>query len=124
MKPDLELLIQQTIGCCITVHRTLGPGLLESVYSRATRLELGAVGIPFDAERRVSVTYRGELLCHHRLDLVIANQVILELKSVERLTPVHHAQLISYLRISGLRVGLLLNFNVAVLKDGLKRVVL
>ena len=121
---ELETLVHKTIGCCITVHRELGPGLLESIYSRATCLELEACGIPFEQEKRIPVFYRGGLLCHQRLDLVIDNRIVLEIKSVEKLNPVHHAQLLSYLRISGIRVGLLINFNSAILRDGLKRIVL
>jgi len=120
----LELIVERTIGCCIEVHRELGPGLLESIYVRAICLELEACGIPFEQEKRVPVYYRGRLLCHQRLDIVVEKQIVLEIKCVERLHPVHHAQLLSYLKISGLRAGLLLNFNSAVLKDGLKRIVL
>ncbi len=121
---ELETLIQKTIGCCIAVHRELGPGLLEMIYARAVCLELDAEGIPFEPERHYPVMYRGQLLCHQRLDLVVAGQLVLEIKSVERLSPVHHAQLLNYLHVSKLRAGILLNFNVAVLKDGLRRIVL
>ena len=121
---DLENLISQTIGCCITVHRALGPGLLESICSRAVCIELEACGIPFEREKHVPVFYRERLLCHQRLDIVIDKRLILEIKSVERLNPVHAAQVLSYLAISKIRVGLLMNFNVPVLKDGLKRIVL
>jgi len=121
---DVEALIHQTIGCCIAVHKVLGPGLLERTCARAVCLELHAAGIPFEAEKHVPVTYRGQLLCHHRLDLVVANAVIVEIKSVERLAPVHHAQLLNYLRITGLRVGLLINFNLSTLHEGIKRIVL
>ncbi len=121
---ELETLVHRTIGCGIAVHRALGPGLLEGIYSKAVRLELRAAGLSFEHEKRIAVRYRGELLCHQRLDLVIANQVVVEIKSVDGLNPVHHAQLLSYLRVSGLRVGLLMNFNVAILQDGLKRIVL
>ena len=113
-----------TIASCIAVHRELGPGLLESIYSKAVRLELSAAGIKFEYEKQIPVRYRGELLCHQRLDLVLEDKVVVEIKCVERLNPVHHAQLLSYLRVSGLRVGLLMNFNVAILQDGLKRIVL
>ena len=80
------------------------------------------VGIAYEREKQIAVMYRDELLCYQRLDIVVADQIVLELKAVERLNPVHHAQLISYLRISNRPVGLLMNFNVVVLKDGLKRV--
>lgn len=121
---EIEELVHKTIGCCIRVHRELGPGLLESTCSRAVSIELHAAGIPFEAEKHIPVTYRGRLICHHRLDLVVANKVVVEIKSVERLAPVHHAQLLNYLRVSGFRVGLLVNFNVPVLQEGIRRVVL
>jgi GxxExxY protein len=121
---EIEAFVYKTIGCCITVHRELGPGLLESTCSRAVCIELHAAGIPFEAEKYIPVTYRGQLLCHHRLDLVVANQVVVEIKSVDGLSPVHHAQLLNYLRVSRLRVGLLVNFNVPTLQEGIKRIVL
>ena len=121
---SLERLIEHTIGCCIAVHRALGPGLLEQVYSKAVRLELELTGTTFEHEKPIPITYRGRLLCHQRLDLIVGACVLVEIKAVDRIHPVHHAQLLSYLKVSGLRVGLLVNFNVAVLKDGLKRVVL
>lgn len=124
LSAEVEELVTRIIGCCIAVHRSLGPGLLESIYSRATCLELSAAGIPFEREPQMPVTYRGELLCIQRLDIVAAGQVVLELKAVERLNPVHHAQLLSYLRLSSLKIGLLVNFNVAVLQQGLRRIVL
>jgi len=106
------------------VHRALGPGLLESIYSRALCIELGEAAIPFEAEKHFPVMYRGRLLCHQRLDLIVGEQIVLEIKSVEHLSPVHRAQLLNYLHVSGLHVGLLVNFNVAVLQDGIKRRVL
>ena len=106
------------------MHRALGPGLLENIYSRAICLELQDANIPFETEKQIPVWYRGQLLCYQRLDLVVAEQIVVEIKSLDRLNPVHHAQLLSYLRVSSLRVGLLMNFNVPVLQDGLKRVVL
>jgi GxxExxY protein len=120
---ELEALIHTVIGCCITVHRELGPGLLENIYRRAVALELRANSLAFEVEKQVPVLYRGELLCYQRLDLIVAERVLIEIKSVERLAPVHHAQVRSYLRVSELRVGLLMNFNVAVLPDGMRRIV-
>ena len=93
-------------------------------YSRALFLELTAAGITFEREKAYPVRYRGHLLCEQHLDFVIADAVVLEIKSVEHLGPIHHAQLLSYLRVARLRAGLLLNFNVPVLKDGLVRKVL
>ena len=121
---EVETLVRETIGCCITVHRTLGPGLLETIYSRAIALELGAAGIAFERERTYPVTYRGELLCEQRLDFVVGGSIVVEIKSVEHLTTLHDAQLLNYMRVAHLRIGLLMNFNVAVLRDGLKRKVL
>jgi GxxExxY protein len=124
LEPALEDLIHRTIGCCIAVHRELGPGLIEQAYSRAIAYELADNQIPFEREKTIPITYRGRPLCVHRLDLVVDSQVVLELKAVERLHPVHHAQLLSALRSSKLRVGLLINFNVSVLPHGIRRVVL
>ena len=124
LSDDLEALIYKTIGCCIEVHRALGPGLLESICSRAVQIELGLAGIPFEADKKIPVWYRDQFLCYQRLDLVIDGQLVVEIKSVEHLVPVHHAQVLSYLRVSQLSVGLLINFNVPVLQDGLKRIVL
>ena len=120
----VETLMHDVIGCCIAVHRVLGPGLLETIYSRAIALELTAAGITFERERAFAVTYRGELLYEQRLDFVVAGAIVLEIKAVEHLIPIHDAQLVNYMRIAKLRAGLLMNFNAVVLKDGLKRKVL
>jgi GxxExxY protein len=119
----LEALIHDVIGCCITVHRATGPGLVEKIYLRATRRELQNMGIPFESEKTIPVMYRDQVLCHQKLDIVVKGQLILEIKAVERLNPVHRAQVICYLKISRLPVALLINFNVPVLKDGLERFV-
>jgi GxxExxY protein len=124
LSDETEAIVHKTIGCCIAVHRVLGPGLLESICSRAVCIELEHAGLPFECERRVPVFYREQLLCHQRLDIVVAEQVLLEIKSVDRLNPVHHAQVLTYLRLAGFRVGLLVNFNVPILQEGLKRIVL
>ena len=120
----LERLVQKTIGCCLAVHRELGPGLNEAVYARACQLELSHAGLQCEREKAVAVRYRGTLLCHQRIDVLVERQLILEIKSVERIIPVHVAQTVSYLRITGARVGLLVNFNVSLLKDGIRRVIL
>jgi GxxExxY protein len=124
LSDDVEMLVHDTIGCCIAVHRELGPGLLESTYRSAVGLELAAAGISFEREKAYPVIYRGQQLCEHRLDFVVRGEVILEIKSVERLVPVHHSQLLNYMRVAHLRAGLLMNFNVAVLRDGMCRKVL
>jgi len=121
---DLEALVRNTIGCCITVHRELGPGLIEGIYSKAICRELRAANIPYERQKRVSVSYRGEFLCDQWLDFVIDRRLVLEIKSVEHLAPVHDAQLLNYMRLAEARVGLLINFNVLVLKDGIKRKIL
>jgi GxxExxY protein len=120
-----ERLVTQIIGCALAVHRQLGPGLLESIYRRAIAIELAEEGCAFGTEKPVPVMYRGQLLCQQRLDIVVEGAVLLEIKAVERLAPIHHAQVLSYLRISrSLRIGLLMNFNTPALPHGLKRIVL
>jgi GxxExxY protein len=99
------------------------PGLLEKIYTRAVVLELTAYGVPFEVEKPVPVRYRGQLLCHQRLDLLVAGRLVLELKSVDHLDSIHVAQVLSYLRVSDVRLGLLINFNVSILKDGIRRVI-
>ena len=121
---ELENTIERVIGCCIQVHRVLGPGLLEIIYASALSVELKHENIPYERELQVPVFYRDELLCNQRLDIVVANQLVLEIKAVERLSAVYDAQILNYMRLSKLRAGLLVNFNVLVLKDGLKRKVL
>jgi GxxExxY protein len=112
------------IGACIEVHRHLGPGLLESAYAAALARELGLRGIPFERQRAVSLQYKGAPLpCGLRLDFVVYGRVIVELKAVERTLPVHDAQAITYLKLAGLEVALLVNFNVPVLRHGLRRFV-
>jgi len=118
------MLVRQTIGACLAVHRELGPGLNEGVYTRAMRIELAAQCIPFMSEKLIPVRYRGELLCHQRIDLFVDNRLVLEVKSVEQLHRVHFAQVVGYLRLTGSRIGLLVNFNVPVLKQGIHRVIL
>lgn len=120
----VEALIHRTIGCCIEVHRRLGPGLLEVIYHRAVGLELEVAGIRFEREKRYPVAYRGRRLYIHCLDLVVEDQLLIELKAVERLHPIHEAQTISSLRVSQLKVALLINFNVPILAQGIKRLVL
>jgi len=115
-------LTEQIIGCAIEVHRHLGPGLLESVYESALCIELKSIGLPFTRQLGVPVFYKSELIAEHRPDLIIRDEVIVEIKSVERFNPVFLAQMLTYLRITDLRVGLILNFNRAVMKDGVRRV--
>jgi GxxExxY protein len=119
-----ERAMSETIGCAIRVHRTLGPGFLESIYRKAMCVELGASGLSFETERSVSVRYRDVDLGGQRVDLIVEREIVVELKSVRRLDDIHRAQLISYLKTTGLRGGLLINFHVPVLRHGLKRIVL
>jgi GxxExxY protein len=121
---ETECEVETVIGCAIEVHRTLGPGFLESIYRNALCLELAANGISFELEKPVVVKYRDVAVAIHRIDLVVRSKVIVELKSVSYLQPIHHAQLLSYLRATGMRVGLLMNFGASTLRAGLKRVVL
>jgi GxxExxY protein len=124
LPPELDALVQQVIGALLTVHRELGPGMNEGVYAAATRFELTERGIPFEAEKTYPVRYRGRLLCHQRLDLLVDGRLVIEIKSVERLHPAHVAQVVSYLRLTNTRVGLLVNFNALLLKQGIRRIVL
>ena len=120
-----EGLTEQVIGAAIEVHRALGPGLLESAYEACLAHELTERGFRHERQVPLPVRYKGvELDCGYRLDLVVEGAVIVELKAAKALEPIHTAQLLTYLRLSGLRVGLLLNFNVPVLKQGIMRVVL
>ena len=121
---DLEDVVHRTIGACIAVHAELGPGLLENLYSRAVAAELSFLGIPFDLERVFPVDYRGAVIGHHRLDLLVDSRIVVEIKAVERLSPIHVSQVISYLKVSRAKVGLLMNFNSELLRQGLKRIVL
>jgi GxxExxY protein len=120
---DLEVLIHRVIGCCIEVHRQLGPGLLEVIYQRAVADELQAARIQCEREKHYPVTYRGHNLYVHSLDIVVEGRLVLELKAVDRLHPVHRAQTISSLRASKLTVALI-NFNVEYLGQGVNRIVL
>ncbi len=119
-----ELVMSETIGCAIRVHRALGPGFLESIYRKAMCVELMSAGLSYEAERPVTVRYRDVDLAGQRVDLIVERTVVVELKAVIKLDEVHRAQLISYLRTTGLRGGLLINFRVALLRHGLRRVVL
>jgi GxxExxY protein len=120
----LDGITRRIIGAAIEVHRALGPGLLESAYEACLLYELQQLGLQVEQQRPLPVVYKKvRLECGYRLDLVVDNEIVVEIKSVERLNPVHDAQIISYLKLSGLRVGPLINFNVRVLKHGLKRIV-
>ncbi len=119
-----EELSNRIIQCAIEVHRSLGPGLLEAPYHAAMCLELTAAGLAFEREKSHPLLFRGVRIGDYRPDLIVASTVVVEIKSVAQYDPVFSAQMLTYLRVTSLRVGLLLNFNRPVLKDGLKRFVL
>ncbi len=118
-------LTQEIIACAIEVHRNLGPGLLESAYEECMCYEFGMRGLPYDRQRSLPLAYKGvKLDCGYRMDLVVGDSVILELKCVENILPVHEAQLLTYLRLSKIKVGLIINFYSKVLTEGIRRIVL
>ena len=122
MDSHINQLTHGIIGAAIEVHRTLGPGLLESAYSECLCRELSLREIQFERERALPLEYKGiRLECGYRVDILVAGLVVVEVKSVEALAPIHDAQLLTYLRVDGWRVGLLINFNVVLLKDGIHR---
>jgi GxxExxY protein len=125
MPYEHDPLTEKIIGFAIEVHRRLGPGLLESAYEECLCFELKEAGIPFRRQVPLPIIYKSVRLdCGYRLDILVDEQVIIELKTVERLMPIHEAQMLTYLKLSSIRSGLLLNFNAAVLKDGIRRMML
>lgn len=121
---ELNEISHAVIGAAIEVHRQLGPGFLESVYEQALRVEFIERGIPFTQQQTFAVDYKGNNVGEGRLDFLVANEVIVELKAVEALAPIHTAQVISYLKSLKKELGLLINFNVPILKEGLRRIIL
>ena len=125
MKKEFSVLSHKVIGCAIEVHRVLGPGLLESTYQQCLARELALADIEFKLEYPLPVDYKGvHLDCGYRVDMLVKNEIILELKSVDKIIGIHEAQLLTYMKLSEIRYGLLINFNVQRLKDGLKSFVL
>ena len=121
---DINKLTGEVIGAAIEVHKALGPGLLESAYEECLFRELFLRKMSLKRQEPLPIEYKGvKLDCGYRLDIVVADQLIVELKACESLQPVHEAQLLTYLKLTGIKVGLLINFNVPVLKDGIKRLV-
>ena len=119
---ELNALTEQVIGICIDIHRAIGPGLMESSYGACFAFDLDEAGLKYEREVPVPVVYKGVRLdCGYRLDFVVEGVLVVELKAVEKLLPVHKAQLLTYLKLTGLPIGLLINFNVPVLKDGIVR---
>jgi GxxExxY protein len=121
---DLNQLSSQIIGAAIEVHRHLGPGLLESAYEECLCRELTLRGIGIERQKALPLEYKGAKLdCGYRLDLIVENILILELKACEKIEPIHKAQILTYLKLTDLHLGLILNFNVAVMRDGVIRIV-
>ena len=121
---DLNKLTEAVIGAAIEVHREMGAGLLESTYEQCLCRELSLRGIAFECQKPLPVTYKGmKLDCGYRIDVLVEGVLVVEVKSVEKLAPIHEAQLLTYLRLSGCQIGLLINFNVEVLRLGVKRMV-
>jgi GxxExxY protein len=120
---EVEHIVRVVIGAGIAVHRELGPGFIEPVYGRALCVELRHREFNVEEQKSILIQYRGEPVCRHRLDLLVENAVVVEVKAVRRLKRIHQAQILSYLKASGCRVGLLMNFNVTVFVKGLRRFV-
>ena len=122
---DFEPISGTIIGAAIEVHKYLGPGLLESTYEECLAYELAAHGLRIERQKAIPVVYKSvKLDCGYRIDLLVNNEVVIEVKSVDALHPVHEAQILTYMKLARIRTGLLINFNVTVLKNGLKRYVL
>jgi len=121
---DINELSSSIIGAAIEVHKALGPGLLESAYEECLSHEFSFRNFSFERQKSLPLIYKGKKLdCSYRLDLVVGNAIILELKSCEKIEPIHKAQLLTYLKLSGLHLGLILNFNTTVMRDGIVRIV-
>lgn len=119
---DRDPLTQRVIGCAMEVHRNLGPGLLESTYERCLAHELGLAGLEFKVQTPMPIRYKNVALdCGYRVDLLVEDRLIVELKAVEQTLGIHHAQVITYMKLAKAPVGLLINFNVKLLKDGIRR---
>jgi GxxExxY protein len=125
IRMDVNELSKAVIGCAIEVHRALGPGLLESTYEICLCHELNLRVIPFERQKPIPVAYKGvKLDCGYRADLIVDRRLLVEIKAIDQTSTIHDAQLLSYLKLSGVNVGLLINFNVRMLKEGVRRKVL
>ena len=121
---NMNQLSSRIIGAAIEVHKSLGPGLLESAYEECLCHELSIQGLLFEKQKPLSINYKGKKLdCGYRMDIVVEKEVIIELKSCEKVEAIHKAQLLTYLKLSGLNLGLILNFNVPLMRDGIVRIV-
>jgi GxxExxY protein len=122
---EIHELSGKVIGCAIEVHKRLGPGLLESAYERCLSYELTAAGLRHETQKELPINYKGLKLDNgYRIDMLVENSVIVELKHVEKILPIHEAQILTYMKLAGIKTGLLINFNVKRVKDGIKRFVL
>jgi len=125
MEPDVNQVTQTVIGAAIEVHKALGPGLLESAYEHCLCRELDLCGVPLQRQRPVPIEYKGtELECGYRVDLLVDGLVVVEIKAVTKIEPIHEAQLLTYMKLGRWKLGLLINFNVPLLKDGVRRRIL
>jgi GxxExxY protein len=120
---EINSITERIIGCAIQVHKQLGPGLLEGIYESALCVDFELAGLRYERQVTIPVAYKGRVIGDHRLDFVVEGLVVLEIKSVERIEPVFEAQVLTYLKISGKRIGLLINFNSRLLKTGVQRFV-
>ena len=122
---EFDSISKEIIGCAIEVHKLLGPGLLESAYEECIMFELTKKGLRVERQKPIPIVYKEiKLDCGYRLDLLVENCIVVELKSIDFFSPVHEAQILTYMRFSKMKIGLLINFNVTVLKNGLKRFIL
>jgi len=122
---EINSLSNKVIGLAIEVHRNLGPGLLESAYQQCLAYEFSTNGIEFVLEQPIPLRYKNiNINCAFRADVIVADSVVLELKSVNKILPIHEAQLLTYLKITKIKLGLIINFNVKMLKEGIKRIIL
>jgi GxxExxY protein len=122
---EFDELSNKIIGCAIELHKQLGPGLLESSYERCLSYELLCTGIQHETQKELPIDYKGmKLDCGYRVDILVNDKLIVELKAVEKLLPIHEAQILTYMKLASIKTGLLLNFNVVRFKDGIKRFVL
>ena len=125
MEPDVNQVTQTVIGAAIEVHKALGPGLLESAYEHCLCRELDLRGVPSERQRPVPIEYKGtELECGYRVDLLVDGLVVVEIKAVTKIESIHEAQLLTYMKLGRWKLGLLINFNVPLLKDGVRRRIL
>ena len=122
---EFDELSGKIIGCAIEVHKNLGPGLMESAYEQCLSYELTAAGIKHETQKELPIDYKGlRIDSGYRIDLIVENKIIVELKSVDKILPIYEAQLLTYMKLAGVKIGLIINFNVTKLKEGIKRFVL